>query len=309
VKTVFFGTPDIAVPALEALAETTSVLAVVCQPDRPAGRKLQPRAPAVKLAAERLGLPVHQPSRVRTELDDWLRAQAADLGVVMAYGRILPPAVLSAPRLGCVNLHASLLPEYRGAAPIARVLADGRKETGMSLMQMNEGLDTGPVYLRRALTIDEGWNAGDLARELGILAAKMVRDDLDLVTKGVEPEPQDDSLATHAPPIENSETRLSWALSAGELHARVRAFNPIPGAHTFSKGRRLRILETTVTSLESAPERSMPGTIVSASRDVISVATGKGLLGIRRAQLEGKKPLGARELLNGRVVAVGDVLG
>lgn len=306
-KTVFFGTPEIAVPALEALAATTQLVAVVCQPDRPAGRKLLPRPCAVKLAAPHLGVKVHQPERVKRELDEWLRLQGADLGVVLAYGRILPPSVLSAPRLGCVNLHASLLPRYRGAAPIARVLQDGLSETGMSLMQMDEGLDTGPVFFQRPLAIDPEWDSEDLARELGLLAARMVREDLPLVAAGATATPQDDHLATHAQPIRAEETRLDWSQPASVLHGSVRAFAPSPGAYTFSKGKRVKLLKTRV--LPGRSHDAQPGTVIEAQRGALWVATGAGVLAIERAQLEGKKPLEARELLNGRAFVQGDRLG
>lgn len=319
VKTVFFGTPEIAVPALEALTESTSVIAVVCQPDRPAGRKLKAQPCAIKRAAERLGLPIHQPVRVKTGLSDWLRERAPDLGVVLAYGRILPPDVLAAPKHGCVNLHASLLPKYRGAAPIARALQQGETETGVSLMQMDEGLDTGPVYLRRRLTIPEHWNHEDLTRAMAELCAEMIRNDLGTISS-TEPEPQDSRLATLAPPITAEETRLDWSQPALTLHRNVRAFSPTPGAHTFARGKRLRVLASRVVSqtelepfaVERAPgtegNGAEAGTVVRGSKDSLWVATGAGLLAIERAQLEGKKPLSARELLNGRAVQLGDVL-
>jgi methionyl-tRNA formyltransferase len=305
VKTVFFGTPEIAVPALEALAETTNLLAVVCQPDRPAGRKLLPRPCAVKLFAERVGIPVHQPERVKRELDTWLLERGADVAVVLAYGRILPASVLAAPRLGCVNLHASLLPEYRGAAPIARVLQDGRSVTGVSLMQMDVGLDTGPVFFRRSIDIADHWTAEDLTNALGALCATMVREDLPRI-EGTTPVAQDDSLATHAPPIRAEETRIDWSLPATRLHGTVRAFSPAPGAHTFSRGKRVKLLET--RPLPEFATSALPGTVVECSRGSLLVATGHGALRIERAQLEGKKPLAAPELVNGRAFALGDRL-
>jgi methionyl-tRNA formyltransferase len=309
VKTVFFGTPEIAVPALEALLETTTVVSVVSQPDRPAGRKLKPQPSAVKRAAERLGLPIHQPSRVKTGLAQWLREQDADLGVVLAYGRILPGDVLAAPRHGCVNLHASLLPKYRGAAPIARVLQHGETETGVSLMRMDEGLDTGPVYVQRRLAIDEGWDHGDLSRAMGQLCAKIVHQDLDLALS-TEPEPQDGTLATLAPPIRAEETQLDWSRPAVELWRDVRAFGPEPGAHTFRRGRRVRVLRARVApEWEATLDATAPGTVVVCRKATLLVATGAGVLAIERAQVEGKKPLAARELINGRAFELGDTLG
>jgi len=178
-RAVFFGTPQVAVPALRALTQVAEVTAVVCQPDRPSGRGLKVSAPPIKEAALELGLSVHQPTKVRNgELAQWLRDQRADVALVMAYGRILPSEVLSAPRRGAMNLHASLLPGYRGAAPINWVIVNGEPQSGISLMQMDEGLDTGPVYARHVLGLTETETAGTLAERIATLAAHVVRADL-----------------------------------------------------------------------------------------------------------------------------------
>jgi methionyl-tRNA formyltransferase len=206
---------------------------------------MKPQPCAVKLTAERLGLPMHQPTRVKTGLAEWMRELAADLGVVLAYGRVLPGAVLAAPEHGCVNLHASLLPRYRGAAPIARALQHGEKVTGVSLMRMDEGLDTGPVYVQRHITIEDDWNHGDLTLAVAARCAQMVREDLGLVLTS-EPEPQDSTRASLAPPIHAQETQLDWTRPAQDLHHDVRAFSPTPGAHTFNQGKRVRILSTRI---------------------------------------------------------------
>jgi methionyl-tRNA formyltransferase len=174
-RALFFGTPDIAVPSLRALATVADIVAVVCQPDRPAGRGLKLQAPAVKQAAVELGLPVMQPSKIRTpEFLAWITDRRADVALVLAYGRILPPTVLKAPVCGCLNLHASILPRYRGAAPINWAIVRGETETGMSLMQMDEGLDTGPVFTVRRVPIGENETAGELGVRLGALAADLV---------------------------------------------------------------------------------------------------------------------------------------
>lgn len=308
VKTVFFGTPEIAVPALEALAATTTVVAVISQPDRPAGRKMKPQPCAVKLAAQRLGLAVHQPVAVKTGLSEWLGERDADLGVVLAYGRILPATVLAAPKHGCVNLHASLLPSYRGAAPIARALQHGETETGVSLMQMDEGLDTGPVYLRRRIVIEEHWNHGDLSAAVAALCAEMVRNDLGSVLT-TRPEPQDASRATLAPPIRAEEARIDWSRPALDLHRDVRAFSPTPGAFTFSKGKRVRILKSRVVDSGQDTTTTSPGEVVRCHKSDLFVATGAGLLAVERAQVEGKKPLTASDLVNGRAFELGERLG
>jgi methionyl-tRNA formyltransferase len=308
VRTAFFGTPPIAVPALEALTQTTQVVAVVCQPDRPAGRGLALSAPAVKLAAQRMGLDVHQPVKVKTgDLHTWLAARAVDAVIVLAYGRILPPAALAAPRLGCLNLHASVLPRYRGAAPINWALIRGETETGISLMQMDEGLDTGPVYSVRRIPIGADDDAGTLTERLAELGAVVVREDVARVLDGrLEATPQDDSLATLAPPITKEMTRVEWNAPARDIRAWVRGLSPKPGAVTRLRGKALRVLRVEEDA-ESSDTR--PGTVVTADRRGVRIATGRGSLWILRAQPEGRKPQSAADLVNGRAIAPGDVLG
>ena len=197
-------------PSLGALAEVAEVLGVVTQPDRPSGRGLATKAPAVKLAALERGYDVYQPHKVRTgELGRWVSERAPDVALVIAYGRILPPDVLSAPRKGSLNLHASLLPKYRGAAPIQWAIASGERETGVSLMQMDEGLDTGPVFVREKLAIGPEESGGELAARIAELAALVVRRHLERCVRGeLLPEPQDHALATQAPPIEPHHRRV-----------------------------------------------------------------------------------------------------
>src|SRR4051812_10725 len=215
-RAVFFGTPQIAVPALRALTQVAEVTGVVCQPDRPSGRGLKVAAPAIKEAALELGLSVHQPTKVRSgELLEWLQQQRADVALVMAYGRILPSDVLAAPRSGAMNLHASLLPRYRGAAPINWVIVNGEAQSGISLMQMDAGLDTGPVYSRHVLDLTETETAGTLAERISTLAAHVVRADLAAAVAGkLTAEPQDEALASYAPLIERQHLQIDWAKSA-----------------------------------------------------------------------------------------------
>ncbi|MEN9577823.1 MAG: High confidence in function and specificity [Pseudomonadota bacterium] len=308
VKTAFFGTPDIAVPALKALVETTDVRGVVCQPDRPAGRGLQLSACAVKLAALELGLEVHQPVKVKTgNLDEWLRAHEVEAALVIAYGRILPPAVLEVPRFGCINLHASLLPKYRGAAPINWVLINGETETGISLMRMDEGLDTGPVFSQHRLSLTPQPNAGELARRMSALAAEIVRLDLPKVFAGLEPIPQDPGLATHAPPLHGPDCQLDFTQSSSALVNRILGLSPRPGAFTTLGAKRLKILNAETT--EFTDHGAEPGEIVRAERDCILVKSGDGLVRIVEAQLEGRKALGAGDLVQGRAVSRGQRLG
>jgi len=308
IRSVFFGTPAIAVPALRALHETTALVAVVCQPDRPAGRGLELSQPAVKVSALALGVPVHQPVKVRTgELERWLREQGADVALVMAYGRILPAGVLSAPRRGCLNLHASLLPKLRGAAPINWAIARGETETGISLMQMDAGLDTGPVFARRSLAISADETAGELAERLAELGAVVVREDLPRALSGeLSAVPQDETLATHAPLIGKTETRIDWGRSALDVVRLVRAMAPRPGAHTRVRGKQLRVARARLSSQAVA---GPPGAVGLGIGRELLVATGSGSVEILRAQLEGKKELAAPDLLNGRALAEGDRLG
>lgn len=306
-RAVFFGTPPIAVPSLIALTRVAEVVGVVTQPDRPAGRGLQLQEPAVKVKARELGLLVNQPKKVRTgELSAWLRELDADVGLVIAYGRILPPDVLSAPRLGCLNLHASLLPRYRGAAPIQWSIIEGEKETGISLMQMDEGLDTGPVYSRHALTLAEDETTGSLTERLADLAARVVEEDLPRVVRGeLEAVPQDPALATHAPPIEREHTLIDWKRPATAIGRLVRGLSPRPGAITTLGGKQLRVTRA-VPSL--APFELAPG-VLGVDGGRAWVGTGEGALELLAAQVEGKRELPARDLVNGRVLVAGKVLG
>ncbi len=269
------------------------------------------RAPAVKVAAQELGLPVYQPERVRTgELQRWLQEQDADVALVMAYGRILPPGVLATPRRGCLNLHASLLPKYRGAAPIQWALIYGEPRTGISLMQMEEGLDTGPVFATRSLPIHEEETLGELSARLSELAAEVTRLDVPRAVAGeLEPFPQDDAQATHAPPLTRADGLLDFRQTAAQLAWRVRGLSPRPGAHGMllrgdePRGT-LRILRARAAFRDAS---ETPGKVLIRSPRVL-VGTGEGLLEILEAQLEGRKALGARDLVNGRVLADGDHL-
>ncbi len=308
-RAVFFGTPQVAVPALRALTQVAEVAAVVCQPDRPSGRGLKVSAPPVKEAALELGLSVHQPTKVRTgELATWLREKAVDVALVMAYGRILPLDVLSAPRRGAMNLHASLLPRYRGAAPINWVIVNGETQTGVSLMQMDEGLDTGPVFSRHALDLSDTETGGSLAERIATLAAHVVRADLAAAVGGkLVAEPQDASLASHAPLIERHHLQIDWGRSALEIARLIRGMAPKPGAFTLLGGKVLRIHDARPLP-GPMPVGAAPGTISVLGKRAL-VATGSGPLELVNAQLEGKKALMAQDLINGRVLVEGLVLG
>lgn len=278
---------------------------------------MEVRSPPVKLRAIELGIEVVQPEKIRTpEFADWVRRADADVALVMAYGRILPPAVLSAPRRGCLNLHASLLPRYRGAAPITWSIVRGEAETGISLMQMDEGCDTGPVFTMHRLPITEDMTADDLAAELSQLGAAVVRSDLQRAVDGaLTAEPQDSAQATMAPLLKKEDGRVPWDKPARAVHDHIRGMTSWPGAFTSSEGKLLKILASKVAaspSLNAASPSSAstaPGTVIAAGKQGIEVACGEGSILILRAQAEGRKPLQAADLVAGRTLREGMRLG
>jgi methionyl-tRNA formyltransferase len=307
-RALFFGTPDFAVPALQALHEVAEVTLVVTQPDRPKGRGMKLAPPPVKQRAIELGLPVLQPTKVRTpEFAASLREQNAELALVIAYGRILPKAVLEAPRLGCVNVHASLLPKLRGAAPIQWSIVRGENETGVCLMQMDEGLDTGPVLACARLAIDPNETTAELSPRLSALGAQLVREKLASFVAGeLRATPQDEAQATLAPLLSKDDGAIDWSRSARELHNLARGFSPWPGAFSWLAGTRLKLLSTQVSD-EDTPH-SEPGVLLQVSRDGIDVACGRGSLRLLELQLEGAKRLRAAEFGAGQRLIVGQRL-
>ena len=281
---VFAGTPEFAVPSLRALAATGAAIPVVfTQPDRPAGRGRQLTPPPVKVAASELGLRVLQPLSLREPV--WLAdgAERPDLMVVIAYGLLLPRALLEWPRLGCINLHASLLPRWRGAAPIQRAVLAGDATTGISVMQMDAGLDTGPVHRMTSTPIGARETAGELHDRLAVLAASALTEALPALLAGTSAAtPQRGDLATPAPKLAKADALLDWRRDAAALERQVRAFNPWPVAEaSLVDGRRLRIWDARA---EPARAAAAPGTIVAAARDGICVATGDGILRLLRIQ-------------------------
>lgn len=307
-RAVFFGTPQFAVPCLDALVEIADVTAVVCQPDKPKGRGLDLAAPPVKERAMALGIPVHQPTKLRTgEFAQWLRDQKADVALVVAYGRILPKDVLEAPRLGCVNVHASLLPKYRGAAPITWAIVNGEPETGITLMVMDEGMDTGPMLEQFPMPIDPDETAGELSEKLAALGALATRKGLPkYVAGGYTPIPQDHSKATLAPILKKEDGRIDFSKPARAVHDHVRGMTPWPGAFTTSRGKTLKVHATRVVDVQKKEE---PGTVVFADKTRVVVACGERGVELLRVQLEGKKPIAATDWFLGRGVAEGDRLG
>lgn len=314
------GTPDFAVPALDALvnicrAQGGEVVGVICQPDRPAGRGNVLTAPPVKIRVQELQLDLLQPTKMRDgSVAQWVHAKQVDLAIVVAFGRILPPDVLAAPRLGCINVHASLLPKYRGAAPIAWAIANGETETGISLMQMDEGLDTGPVYTMHSMAILPDETTGELSLRLAKLAGEILHHDLPLiVAQQLHAQPQDSTQATLARILKKEDGLIDWSQSAIQIHNHVRAMQPWPSAFSYVPNHKiLKIVKTQIVQNQIlSPIQRKPGVILSADRVGMRVACGvDGLeeIAILLAQPEGKKTMSAGDLVNGRFVSAGIIL-
>ncbi|HYN79795.1 MAG TPA: methionyl-tRNA formyltransferase [Lamprocystis sp. (in: g-proteobacteria)] len=302
-RILFAGTPEFAVPCLTALVDAGhEVAAVYTQPDRPAGRGRKLQASPVKQLALAHGIAVQQPESLKRDPAALatLRALGADLLVVVAYGLLLPAGVLEAPRLGCINVHASLLPRWRGAAPIQRALLAGDQDSGVCIMGMEAGLDTGPVYHRIGITLDAQETGGSLHDKLAILGARALREALPGIADGrLTPQPQDARLATYAHKIIKEESEIDWNQSAVAIERLVRAFNPWPVAQTRHHGEPLRVWSA--QSLGAATTAA-PGTVVGADRTGIAVATGDGVIRITRLQPPGKRPMGAADFLNARTM-------
>lgn len=310
-RIVFAGTPEFAVPCLVALAEWGyAVAAVYTQPDRPAGRGRALTASPVKRAAQDLGLPVMQPETLRdAAVQQALRALQADLMVVVAYGLLLPVPVLTTPRLGCINVHASLLPRWRGAAPIQRAILAGDTETGITIMRMDKGLDTGPIYLTRVRPITARETGGSLHDGLCVLGAEALMASLPGILDGsLEPKAQDDAKAIYAHKLSKMEASIDWFSPAALIDRQVRAFDPWPVAETRLDGDTLRVWAAEPIAATMPRRPAPPGTVVGTSKAGIDVATGDGLLRITRLQLPGRRPMAAADLLNARSVA-GQTLG
>ena len=299
-RIVFAGTPAFAVPSLRAAHAHHEVVAVYTQPDRPAGRGRGLTPSPVKLEAIQRGIPVLQPlSLKKKSTQDALREMQPDVMIVVAYGLILPQAVLDIPQYGCWNVHASLLPRWRGAAPIQRAIEAGDDETGVCLMQMEAGLDTGPVLLAQSLPIGPDDTGGLLHDRLSDLGAQVLRDALGLLRAGVRlpPHPQPEVGVEYAHKLDKAEAKLDWALPAEVLARKVRAFNPWPVAEAQVAGERLRIHGA--VAVDAVPDAA-PGTLLAASRDGIDIACGAGVLRLRVVQREGGRAITAADWLNAR---------
>jgi len=306
IRTVFMGTPEFALATLEGLLDSgLNLVGVYTQPDRPSGRGKKLTPPPVKLLAESRGLPVFQPQKLRLpEVVAELRDLAPDLIVVVAYGQILPKSVLDIPKYGCINVHASLLPAYRGAAPINKAIVDGQAQTGITTMLMDVGLDTGDMLVKKATAIGPFETAGELHDRLALLGRAAMEETLRQLCAGTLcPEKQDDTLSCYAPMLKKEDGLIDWRRSAEQIHNQVRGLDPWPGAFTQLDGEVLKIAGT-------VPEAGSgePGTVVAAGPEGVRVACGSGVLRIGELQLPGKKRLAAGEFLRGRPLPVGTLL-
>ena len=307
-RIIFMGTPEFAVPALRQLIEQgEEVVAVVTQPDRPKGRGQHLTPPPVKVVAEQAGIPILQPTKIKTEafLDE-LRAYAADVILVAAYGRILPPALLTLPRLGCINVHGSILPKYRGAAPIQTAILRGEKEAGVTIMQMDAGLDTGDMLLVGSLPVCDDDTSSTLIPRLADLGGRLLLEALDLLKQGqLKPQRQDDSQATLAPPLTKDLAPIQWQDSAFAISCQIRGLDPWPLAHTSYEGKQFKLFCPTVLH-EPCP--ASPGTVVRADKSGLVIACGQDLLRVTEIQFEGKKRMPVQAFLLGHPLTPGVVL-
>ena len=307
-RIVFMGTPDFSVPALEALAEGGhQVIAAVTQPDKPKGRGKAVLMTPVKEKALELGIPVYQPAKVREpEFVELLREMAPDAIVVVAFGQILPKAILEIPKYGCINIHASLLPKYRGAAPIQWAVIDGEKETGVTTMFMNEGLDTGDMLEKAAVPLDEKETGGSLHDKLSALGGNLILSTLKGLEAGtLKGTPQTDEGTCYAKMLKKSLGDIDWTMDAAAIERLIRGLNPWPSAYTSLHGKTLKIWDADVLDREYG---EAPGTVAEASKNALIIQTGKGSLSVRSLQLEGKKRMDIQDFLRGYSVEKGTVL-
>lgn len=305
-RLVFMGTPEFAVPSLQALINSDhQILGVISQPDRPRGRGQKLMAPPIKAAASAANLPVKQPLSNDELLAD-LRHWQPEIAVVVAFGRILPQNILELPTKGCINLHASLLPRYRGAAPIHRAVMNGETETGVTTMWIAAQMDAGDIILQERIPIPFTANVGQIHDQLAVTGAKLLVDTLDLVAAGKAPrQRQDEARATYAPMLKSEEEKIVWEQPAEVIYNHVRGLNPWPGAYTWRDGMRLKVYAAQIVDKLTT---GVPGQVVSLAEDGFIVQTGKGQLLITTVQPSGKKIMPASAYLRGYPLVVGEVL-
>lgn len=310
-KIVFMGTPDFAAGALEALLQAGhEVTAVVTQPDKPKGRSKELIPSPVKVCAQQYNLPVLQPRRIKTsEAVEELKEYEADIYIVAAFGQILSQEILDIPPRGCLNIHASLLPKYRGASPIQHVIIDGEEKTGVTIMQMDAGLDTGDMLYKKEILIEDTDNYETLHDKLMVLGGEAVVEALSLLEQGkLKPEKQQESLSCYAPLIDKSMGEIDFSLSAAVIDRKIRGMTPWPSAFTGYRGKQLKIWRAEPDMTENVAERT-PGEILRTDKDSVTVAAGEGALRIYELQLEGKKRMTAHDFLLGVKMQSGEILG
>lgn len=300
------GTPEFSVPSLEKLINSKhEVVSVVCQPDRPKGRSKTLIAPPTKLVAEKSSIPVLQPSKIKTEdFFSEVKSINPDLIAVVAYGKILPKQILEFPKFGCVNVHASILPKYRGAAPINWAIVRGEKKTGVTTMLMDEGMDTGDILLIEKVEIENNETSIELTKKLSLLGAELLLKTIHLVEENkITPIKQNDDEASCAPLMKKEDGKIDWTKSAQEIRNLIRGMQPWPTAHTTLNGKNLKIFKA-----EISEGRGNPGEVVFVDNTTLKVATGKNLLDINELQLEGSKKMEIEDLLRGKNIQIGTQL-
>ncbi len=310
-RIVFMGTPDFSVPALRALVEAGhQVTAVVTQPDKPKGRGKDVQMTPVKIQALEYGIPVYQPVKVKTpEFVEVLKKEAPDAIVVIAFGQILSKEILDLPKYGCVNIHASLLPKYRGAAPIQWAVIDGEKETGVTTMMMDVGLDTGDILETKVIPLDPKETSGSLFEKLSKAGGPLILSTLEKLEKGtITRTPQGESGTSYAKMLTKTLGDINWTMSATAIERLIRGLNPWPSAYTFYNGKTLKIWDADVLE-EAVPTDAVPGQVLQADKHGFTVAAGEGILKINELQLEGKKRMAADALLRGFTITPGEILG
>lgn len=309
-RIVFMGTPDFAARALEAIlaAPGHECLAVFTQPDKPRGRGQKVSFSPVKSIALVHGIPVYQPEKIRQpEVREELARLNPDVIVVAAYGKILPVEILNLPPLGCINIHASLLPRYRGAAPIHWAIMNGEKETGITIMQMDEGMDTGDILAMESIPLGQDAQTGEIYEALALLGGRLLLETLAGLEAGnIQPVKQEEALATYAPMLDKGHEIIDWKRTAQQIHNQIRGMNPWPGVYTFFRKERLKVARSRLVNQVGTYD---PGRIIGFSEDGILVGTVKGVVALSMVQPAGKKPMNARDFINGYKVQAGEMLG